>query len=292
MSETQDTPILKKCLSFALFGHGKPDSPNCFSPVSYLRGLLMHVRMSRLLYPNFEIVLEIDEPTYNAYYELLDNLPIIVNINYEDAPLTKAMLWRMKPVFLYEQYGHVLCRDLDSPPTYREAQAVQDWINGDKGCHAITDSISHTVPLLGGMVGFRPQYFPMRTGYQHWHEMFEGVNIDFSRKGADQDFLNKYIYPHFAKHSHPDITQHYILGMPNTFLNGFKNYIPDLEVDCVSRDLQETNDCASHIGQAGWLFPQTFKIMKKYQDRFADLFEVEKKFPTIAFWVNDGTFED
>jgi len=41
MSENQDTPVLKKAISFSLFGYGKPDTPNCFSPVSYLRGLLM-----------------------------------------------------------------------------------------------------------------------------------------------------------------------------------------------------------------------------------------------------------
>jgi len=245
--------------------------------------------MNRLLYPNFDTIVETDFETYEAYKDLFDRLPIVVGLN-DPQPLTKAMLWRMKPVFLYEEYSHVICRDLDSPPTYREAQAVQDWINGDKGCHAITDSISHTIPLMGGMIGFRPQYFPMLTGYQHWEEMFEGVSIDFSVKGADQTFLNRYLYPKFANPSSPHITQHYCLGHGNTFLSGYKNHIPDLEVDGVSRDLQVSNECASHIGQAGWYYPQAFRLMRQYQDMFDDLLKIEQDYPTIAYWTLDGTF--
>lgn len=281
---------MKKAVSYALFGYNKERERNCFDFVSYLRGLLYSIRMNRLVFPDWEIVLQTDHSTYNAYKNLFDQLPINVQVN-EAAPLCKAMLWRLIPVFDYNNYSHVICRDLDSPPTYREAQAVQDWINSDKAAHAITDSISHTIPMMGGMVGFHTGYWPVRTGWQHWRDIFKDTKIDFSIKGADQTLLNAVVYPKFATPGTESITQHYILGHGNTWLNGYKNYIPDIEVDNVPRELNESNDCCSHIGQAGWLLPQAFRLFQKYADRFEDVLKVEKQFPEIAYWVNDGTFE-
>jgi hypothetical protein len=280
---------MKKAISYALFGYNKERQQNCFDFASYLRGLLMSIRMNRLVFPGWENVVQTDQSTYNAYKELFDSLPIVVNVN-DDAPLTKAMLWRMKPVFEYNNYSHVICRDLDSPPTYREAQCVQEWVNSNLAAHAITDSISHGVPLLGGMIGFVTGYWPMRTKLQHWGDMFKDCNIDFSRKGADQDYLNSKIYPCFADPNAPAIMQHYILGMPNTFLPGYRNSTPLIPVESVPEEMNESNECCSHMGQAGWLLPQTFRLFRKYHDRFTDLLEIEKKWPDIAYWVKDGTF--
>jgi len=281
---------MKGAIAYSLFGYNRTKHENSFSFETYIRGLLLNIRLNRLLYPNWGIVLQTDYSTFNAYCDLFGQLPIKVEVNEDNTPLTKAMLWRMKPVFNYNSYTHVICRDLDSPPTYREAQAVQDWINSDKAAHAITDSVSHTVPMMGGMIGFRPQYFPEYTGYQHWAEFFEGLTIDFTRKGADQDFLNRHIYPKFAQPNKPAILQHYVLGMPNTFLEGYKNYIPNIGIDNVSNELEESNELASHIGQAGFLMGQTFRLLQRYQHLFTDLLQIEKDFPNIAYWVNDNTF--
>lgn len=283
---------MKKAISLSLFGYNKEKHRDCFDFPSYLRGLLMHIRMNRLVYPGWEIVLNTDGPTFKAYADLFAALPIKVHIN-DPMPLTKAMLWRMKPVFDYNNYSHVICRDLDSPPTYREAQCVQEWINSDLAAHAITDSVSHGVPMLGGMIGFVTGYFPMRTGLQHWADMFkrnEG-KYNWANKGEDQTFLNAEIYPKFADPGAPAIMQHYLLGMPNTFLPGYRNAVPDIEVENVPREMSESNDCCSHMGQAGWLLPQTFRLFRKYADRFEDLLEVEKGWPDVCYWVKDGTFE-
>lgn len=164
---------MRKCLSYSLFGYGKERADNCFDFHSYLRGLAISIRMNRLIYPDWEVVLNTDRPTYEAFKNLFDKYPIIVHI-HEEAPLCKAMLWRMFPVFETEngkwKYSHVLCRDLDSPATYREAQAVQFWMNRDKTMHAITDSISHDVALMGGMIGVIPKYFTQKAG-NNWEAM-------------------------------------------------------------------------------------------------------------------------
>ena len=284
----------KKAIAYCLFGYNKEKHPSCFDFNSYLRALMLSMRMNRLLYPDFRTILETDKPTYMGHQGLFDGLKncgLVININ-EEAPLTKAMLWRLKPVFDYNSYTHVICRDLDSPPTYREAQCVQEWINSDLAAHAITDSISHGIPMLGGLVGFHTGYWPVRTGYQHWHEMFNDVKIDFTQKGADQTFLNQYIYPKFANpNDNPSIMQHYILGMANTFLPGYRNSIPNLDPDGAIPSMKESNETCSHMGQAGWLLPPTFKFLVKYKNLFEDIYEVEKKYPDVAYWVKDGTFD-
>ena len=272
-------------VSYSLFGYDKERHPDCFDFNSYLRGLLINVRLARLLYPGWEFRVHMDAPTYEGWKELFDSLPIKVVI-CEAAPLTKAMLWRLMPCF-DSTVEYVICRDLDSPLTYREAQAVQYWMSREtKAAHAITDSISHTIPMLGGMVGFKRKDFSHRTGYPSWYDMFHGCGIDFHRKGADQDFLNQFIYPKFAQHGYDSITQHYVKGMPNTFLSDYHSEIQDwVEVPGVDRILNASNDICGHIGAAGWYETALFKFLRTHWNKFDDLLEVERKYKHIFYWA-------
>ena len=272
----------RKVISYALFGWGKQQNKDCFDFYSYLRGLAINIRLARLLYPDWDIILHLDESTYDGFGKLFNSYPIKLQLCSE-APLTKAMLWRMKPCF--EDYDFVICRDLDSPLTYREAQAVDFWMKrGTKTAHAITDSISHNIPLMGGMIGFIPAYFRHRTGYSSWEQMVN-VGYDWERKGADQDFLNNYIYPKVAQHGNDSITQHYILGMGNTFLSDYHNTILDVDIDNVPAIMRESNTVAGHIGAAGWYETYLFKFLKKYWDRFDDILEAEKEYKEIFYWA-------
>lgn len=287
---------MKNCISYSLFGYNKERKDNCFDFNSYLRGLMINVRMNRLIYPGWENVLHVDSETFRGFYDLFSNVAGLRVIPLEEAPMCLAMLWRIKPAFEMNEnnvwkYDHVLCRDLDSPTTYREAQAVQYWINREKAMHAITDSVSHNLPLMGGMIGIRPAYFNERSG-QSWQEMMSlGNNIDYSVKGSDQAFLNKYIYPMFATKGTESITQHYILGHGDTFLNDYHNSIPNLELPGVAFEMSESNEVCGHVGAAGFYGPPMFKFLRKHKDKFTDLIEVEKKHANIFSWCLDGTFE-
>lgn len=266
---------------------------------------MINVRMNRLIFPDWEIVLETDVDTYKAFQNLFDNIGVVVHVN-KPAPLCLAMLWRMKPLFEMEngvwKYSHVICRDTDSPPTYREAQAVQYWINRDKAVHAITDSVSHTLPMLGGMIGARPDYFCERVA-QSWDQMIElGQGMSFEKKGSDQAFLNRVIYPRFAQHGNDSITQHYFKGMPNTFLSDYRT------CDCPStvgheshcrnnteinlpHEYKESNTVCGHVGAAGFYSTAMFQFLRKHKDHFNDLLEVESEYPTIFYWTQDETFK-
>lgn len=276
---------MTKAISYSLFGYDRDRAENCFDFNSYLRGLTVNIRLARLIFPDWEIILNTDHNTFKAYANLFEKLPIKVEVHSNDVPLTLAMLWRMIPCF-DNQYSHVLCRDLDSPLTYRERQAVEYWINRDKAAHAITDSVSHDTPMLGGMIGFRPQYFRDKVGVTNWGDMIRlGSGYDWKQKGSDQQFLREKIYPKFAQHGTDSITQHYVLGMPNSFLMDCHNEIQDMDLN-LPASYRESNDICGHIGAAGWYETALFKFLRKHWDQFNDLLEIEKKYSHIFYWTN------
>lgn len=288
-----------KCISYSLFGYGEARKANCFDFNSYLRGLMINIRMNRLIYPGWKNVLHTDAFTFNEFKQLFENISDLEVIVCLDAPLCLAMLWRMMPVFEANKdntwkYTHVLCRDLDSPTTYREAQAIEAWIQKDTAMHAITDSVSHNLPLMGGMIGINPRYFTERVA-RSWYEMINKAKdsyhiINWEQKGSDQTFLNQFIYPHVGNKGTESITQHYVLGHGNTFLSDWHNTIPDLELPGVDLEMKESNSVCGHIGAAGFYGPPMFRFLQKHAEKFIDLLAAESHYPTIFHWTQDNTF--
>lgn len=279
-----------KAVSFAIFGYERAREANCFEHESYVRGLLVNIRFNRILYPNWINVLNIDSRSYVAYRKLYDWLQdkgfLLINIFPDDEPLCRAMLQRMKTVFSYEHpewvYTHVLCRDVDSISTYREAQAVQQWISENKTAHCITDSISHNIPMMGGMIGFKPADLSSRLSINSWADMIKmGVGIDWKRKGTDQDFLNKYIYPRVAESA----TEHFVLGMVHNLPegNGRHYSIPDYPID-VDPKFKVMNDCCGHIGSAGYYESPTVKFLNTLDPYSTEYAEIERQFPRLFYW--------
>src|SRR3990167_3850963 len=292
---------MSKAISYALFGFNKAKYDNCFSFDSYLAGLMLSIRLNRLVFPGWQNVVETDHNTYIGFknlFEYLEEKKIIrLEINANDAKLCEAMLWRLKPAFWMAngewEFSHVLCRDLDSLHTYREAQAVQTWINNDKAMHAITDSVSHDVALLGGMIGINPRHFTAKTNIKSFRQLMERWTTDFSRKGSDQTFLNTVIYPLVGEKGNDSITQHYYKGHGKTYLSDYHTCICwndecrqghkpgcklDVAIDGVSEDMKETNEVSEHMGASGWNHTQTNDLIKKHKDKFADLIEIEKEY--------------
>lgn len=295
-----------KCVVYSLFGAERARHPDSFDFHSYLRGFMINIRMNRLLFPDWRIYLQTDQATHEAYKNIFDKLDIEIEVHSNGVPLTLAMLWRLRPIFEmkdgYPKWSHILCRDTDSPPTYREAQAVKYWVDHDRAAHSINDSVSHTIPMLGGMIGFRPRYFKDLLPVNSWSELIQRSPEDWTKKGSDQTFLNKIVYPCFAKQGSDSITQHAFKGLPNTFLSDYKTCLCDsvvgheprcpnnIELD-IPYELSESNNVCGHIGAAGFYHSVLFKFLRKHKDKFTDILEIEKQYPIIFHWVNDNTFE-
>ena len=293
-----------KAISYSLFGYGKPKADNCFSFNSYLEGLAVNLRINRLLYPGWQTYVCLDWDTRTAFAEYFAALYIkdhsIQIHTTEPTDLCEAMLWRLLPAFDVEEdgstYTHFICRDLDSVATYREAQAVRQWTDSEAGAHAITDSISHSIAMMGGMTGFTPQSFRERVRAESFEELLAKYKLDFSRKGSDQDFLNRVVYPRYAKKGEESIIQHYFKGYSQTWLHGFTRCdcwlyanatghnedcplnapMPHLDVDP-----HDTNCIAQHIGSAGYNSLQTLNLIRRYRHLFEDLVEAEQAHPEI-----------
>lgn len=291
-----------KAISYSLFGYNKEREANSFDFNSYLRGFHINIRFNRILYPEWITVLNLDHSTYNSPYKPIFDWHVergYARISLQDtAPLCKAMLWRIKTVFDYDhpqwRYTHVICRDLDSIATYRESQMVQEWINEDRAIHCITDSVSHTIPMMGGMVGFRPGYvndiLKLNINPEAaWDKLLSlAPDIDYKRKGSDQDFLNRVVHPKCAHNA----TEHFILGMRHDVLeNNGRHYSidPTIKPEGVSdemRDKLEEKKLAGHVGAAGFYETPTMYFLHNHDPYKEDYKELEEmsEFDKIFYW--------
>lgn len=302
-----------KCIAYSLFGYDRGRASNCFDFNSYLRGMHICLRFNRILFPGWRMIVNIDRATYDSPYRSIFEWHekkgfIRFDIQEDNTPLCKAMLWRLKTAFCYThpewEFSHVICRDLDSIPTLREAQMVQEWIDEDKAIHCITDSVSHTIPMMGGMIGLRPGYVNdimkiTDNPPDAWSNLLAmGSGIDYQYKGSDQDFLNRVMYPKLCQSA----TEHFIKGRPHDLIegNGRHYRVPDnipkwikesLHGYMLCDQLDETNRLAGHVGAAGFYEAPTMKFLY-YDDPYKHEYEELENMPEFAQIFYWSTRED
>lgn len=276
-------------ISYSLFGYGQ-SFDQCGDFRSYLRNLHLNIRIAELLYPGWEVVVNVDENTHGSPYFGYFSRITARNVQIYIHPYTelcRMMLYRLYPAFLTDgdgmRYDRIICRDTDSLLSYRERQAIEYWCRGTKMAHSITDSISHTIPIMGGMCGFMSGPFRDRMGVQSFDELLSlSQGIDFTRKGADQDFLNRYVLPKVAD----SITEHFVLGHPQTFRGDCHNFIHDIDLKeiGVPDELKETNGYGFHVGASGFQTDAVVKFLEKH-GRDNEYWEgLEKQYKEVFYW--------
>lgn len=136
---------------------------------------------------------------------------------------------------------------------------------------------------MGGMIGFISGHFRSRMGVKSFDELVAlSQGIDFNRKGADQDFLNRYVLPKVAD----SITEHFVLGHPQTFRGDCHNFIHDIDLKeiGVSDELKETNGYGFHIGASGMQTDAVVKFLEKYGKDNEYWEGLEKQYPETFYW--------
>lgn len=280
---------MANAISYSLFGYNQQHE-NCYDFRAYLRGLHLNIRVAELLYPGWEVIVNIDQSVlqspYVNYFSKIGLYKTSV-IWQPNAELCRMMLYRLYPLFIVDgdnmKYDRIICRDTDSLLSYRERQAVAYWERGPKMAHAITDSVSHTIPLMGGMIGLMSGPFRDRMGVKSFDELLAlSQGIDFNRKGADQDFLNRYVLPKVAD----SITEHFVLGHPQTFRGDCHNFIHDIDLKeiGVPDELKETNGYGFHIGASGFQTDAVVKFLEKHGKDNEYWEGLEKQYPEIFYW--------
>jgi hypothetical protein len=109
-----------------------------------------------------------------------------------EAPLTKAMLWRVAAAF-DPDVSYVFCRDLDSPPMPRDRACMEQFIFSEAAVHTIHDAPVH-IGIMGGLCGFRARAFRELTGINSLDALYKWAgNVDWARHGTDQNVLNSLV---------------------------------------------------------------------------------------------------
>lgn len=247
-----------KVLSFSIF-----DSCGDWQVLFYIRGLYFNCAMAKIVYPDFQVHVIVERSVYIKYSEFFQQLvkqfDVKITIKDEES-LCLMMLWRLLPVF-DEQNEYVFCRDTDALVTFKEAKEVYDFVNyGQYTVNGLHDNPAHSLPLLGGMCGFKCQ--PLREKYGSYKEMIDLSPIPISKHGSDQDFLNQVIYNDFKKEA---CLQYNILSDKTNHL-----WLSDL--------------CVFFIGAAGC---NEFETLRYLRDKGTDLSfgGVGIKFSKIFYWV-------
>ena len=288
-----------KVISLSLFGYNNNHS-ECHTFDSFIRFLSINLRAAKTIFNDWKIYLALDKESYTAYqgyFDFCKNNGIIDYIDiHERRQLTRNMLWRVIPVSWAD---YTICRDIDSLFTYRELQAVNKWIQNGTMAHSMNDSLGHTIPLLGGMIGFRKNAFDINN--------IDSCRLDYSIKGADQDYLNQVVYPQVQN----SITEHRVIGMPVRSENPYSyNHIENIQVDTSNYDeyskeflinpelLERCNALTNHIGCGGILIDPVFNEIsnRKYEGALPfwskhcseelnnKLNEIEKEYPNVFYW--------
>lgn len=267
---------MRVILSYSLFG-----DPSSFEFPFYLRGIYFNIRMNWVLYSDskieFKTEVRISEEIlkkYSDFFSDMDSAGAMTDFIYgpDNRPRCESMLWRMEPLF-YPSAPHVLCRDADSVPTYREANCVYEWLQSGLPYHAINDNDAHA-GLMGGLVGFRSEDFKRDTGYTSFDQMIQGQ--DLRKHGSDQNFMNKFIHPKI-KHG---LLMHKLKGQGIEAART-ETVVP---IGHVNKKLWVTDLISRYIGSAGVI---DFELLRwfKANDPDPKFDAFEKKYSDIFYWA-------
>lgn len=261
-----------KLISYSLFGINNFNENNLFEFRSYVRGFYFNCRMNNLIYPDFRTHLEVSNDVYIKYQNLFDwlvnNNNLSLSVVNQNDPLCKAMLWRMKPIF-YQHITYVFCRDTDAITTYREAKAVQCFIESTNySFHALLDNKAHS-GLMGGMVGFKTNELKAICNWKTWDEMVNSFKTDYNNRGSDQFFLNSVILPKIKD----KLLFHNLTD---------KDFVYTLPM--VDKKLWESNLVCRHIGSAGVIDMEVLRFFNRFDEYNWKYNDIEKQYPEIFYW--------
>ena len=266
---------MTKVISYSLFG-----DHSSFEFNWYLRGAYFNIRMNRILLPDFHTTIHTTPELIEKYWAFWQGLGqlnknITVQEESNNPKRCEGMLWRMIPLFdnLYDNADIVLCRDLDSVVTYREALCIHEWLNSNYAFHALNDNQSHG-GLMGGLVGFKAKEFREYTKFKSFEQMIKGLEL--SKHGSDQNFLNKSVLPLIKN----NLLLHKIQGAGCPAAS-IKTSVP--AYGSIDKKYWVTDLISRYIGSAGVI---DFEIMRFFRDHDNDpKFEnFERSFPQIFYW--------
>jgi protein O-GlcNAc transferase len=168
---------MKKIISFSLWGT---------NPI-YNIGAIRNAELAKDIYPEWICRYYVGKSVPSEIIEKLnsfDNTEIIFMDTDGD---WTGMFWRFYPAS-EDDVDVVIVRDCDSRINPREKEAVDEWLQSDKGFHIMRDHPWHNTAILGGMWGSKKGVV---TKMKNLIDLY--VKGDFWQ--VDQNFLRDIIFP-------------------------------------------------------------------------------------------------
>ena len=182
----------KRVVSLAIFGDSRRGSEFWRQmPTFAVNYLLAH----HAVFSGYELWIHHDENLFRANGgDVLFGLARrgLVKLVYAgETPLKcVGMLWRLLPAW-DPTVDVLVCRDVDSLPTWRDRQCVEEFVSSGLGCGVIHDNPEHGW-VMGGLVHFRADLLRgLAPSLDDFISSAKKSDEAWSIHGADQDYLNE-----------------------------------------------------------------------------------------------------
>ena len=170
-------------ITFSLFG----DNP------LYCVGAVENARLAKEIYPDWTARFYVAQDVPENYIEEIESHGAEV-VRCEKKNSYDGLNWRFRP--LYDPSVEFwISRDADSRLSWREKNAVDEWLVSGKTAHLMRDAVNHVYTMMAGMFGINNKLFHQKHGMINLDN--QGANI----RTADQTILEQYIWP-LSQHDH------------------------------------------------------------------------------------------
>lgn len=185
----------------------------------YVRGIEYNIRLAELMLPDYKVVFS--RPTTGQR--------------------CLNMLHRFLPA--YETNAEIiLCRDADSLITWREVKEIRKWEASGKNWHGINDNPAHSIPMMGGMIGFKTEV--LKKLYPTFESLTEGW--DLSEHGSDQNLIMQRLYP-------------------KVYADFYHSLLTNREPQPDSNPFWESDLVQRYIGSAGYNEMEVKRFLKRFE---------------------------
>jgi hypothetical protein len=178
---------MKKLISFSLYG-----DLDC-----YFKGAIENLEMRDRFYEDWIYRFYVESNIKIDFLKTLKSYKNVEVVKMGKSDGHMGLFWRFNPLDEYD-VDIFIVRDLDSRPTNREVNAVNEWIESDYSFHIIRDNKSHGVPILGGTWGsklkFKPDFSKLLKKWLNDTKMENNHTKRGEFFGMDQKFLKDCIW--------------------------------------------------------------------------------------------------
>lgn len=163
----------------------------------YTRGIEKNIEFLLKVYPGWKLRIYTDGSLPQTMRDkILTNVSEEIVVTGVQGDIA-GMFWRLFATH-DPMVDRVIVRDSDNIVNLREKVLVNEWIRSGKKYHSIRDHPQHGVRLLGGAWGVAKKAGEVAAiSKSVIEDRARAGELEYymSRKGGDQDFLSRYVYP-------------------------------------------------------------------------------------------------